>query len=139
MRGFVAAGACVALSWSIAENGYQKRLDVPRYTAFWTALGTVGLGLCTTLMFFFFEYTQRYALPPKLGEYVCEAFRDEIEAMYKVLSVPLNEVDAKQVQERTTWEYTAREFLHKYRFDTIVAADRFGAILQYIQSGMDPR
>lgn len=139
MRAGMGASACVALSWSIAENGYQHRLAVGPKVAFWIALGMVSLAILTTLMFFFFEFTQRYALPPKLGEYVCEAFRDEIEAMYKVLSVPLNDIDAKQVQERTTWEYTAREFLHKYRFDTVVAADRFGAILQYIQSGMDPR
>jgi hypothetical protein len=47
-----------------------------------------------------------------------------------------NEIDTKIVQDRENWEYVAREFLHKYRFDTVFAADRFGTILQYIQSGM---
>jgi hypothetical protein len=36
-----------------------------------------------------------------------------------------------------SWEYTARMFLHQYRFDAVFAADRFGSILQYIQSGME--
>lgn len=30
----------------------------------------------------------------------------------------------------------AREFLHKYRFDIVFAADRFGSILQYLQCSM---
>mmetsp|Transcript_42374 Transcript_42374/g.47161 ORF Transcript_42374/g.47161 Transcript_42374/m.47161 type:complete len:82 (-) Transcript_42374:141-386(-) len=42
----------------------------------------------------------------------------------------------RQVQQRVTWEYVAREFLHKYRFDMVFSADRFGSILQYLQSGM---
>jgi hypothetical protein len=78
-------------------------------------------------------------LSPRLGECICEAFREEIENMYKVLDFPINDIQTKQVQERETWEYVAREFLHKYRFDAVFAADRFGSILQYIQSGMDPR
>jgi hypothetical protein len=55
------------------------------------------------------------------------------------LSRPINDIDTKQVQERETWEYVAREFLHRYRFDAVFAADRFGSILQYIQAGMDSR
>ena len=85
------------------------------------------------------EYVTRYTLSPKLGEFVCEAFREEIEHIYAATSVPLNDIDAKQIQEREAWEYTAREFLHKYRFDTVFAADRFGAIMQYIQGGMERR
>jgi hypothetical protein len=45
------------------------------------------------------------------------------------------ELEAKQKVEKDVWEYTAREFLHKYRFDTVFAADRFGTIVQHIQSG----
>jgi hypothetical protein len=90
------------------------------------------------VFFFIVEFVVRYNLSPKLGEFVCESFRDEIEAMFRVLSLPINDIDTKQVQERETWEYMAREFLHRYRFDTVFAADRFGSILQYIQAGMDP-
>jgi hypothetical protein len=57
--------------------------------------------------------------------------------MYKGLSIPENQFDTRQVQQRVTWEYVAREFLHKYRFDTVFAADRFGSILQYLQCSME--
>jgi len=109
--------------------------DIP----YWTALGAVSGAIGATTFFFIIEYVVRYNLDPNLGPYICESFRDEIEVMFKILSLPINDIDAKQVQDRETWEYVAREFLHKYRFDTVFAADRFGAIFQYIQSGMDPR
>jgi hypothetical protein len=37
--------------------------------------------------------------------------------------------------ERDAWEYTAREFLQRIRFDTLFDVDRFGTILQRLQSG----
>ena len=97
------------------------------------------MALFSTLFFFLVEYRVRYNLDPKLGEYICESFRDEIEHMYTVMQKPPNKIDTKQVQDRKCWEHVAREFLHKYRFDAVFAADRFGSILQYLQSGMDSR
>lgn len=134
-----AGAAGVALPWSVAENGYGDKISLSDEIPFWIALGAVGAAVGSTIFFFFVEYFVRYNLSPRLGEFICEAFREEIENMYKVLEVPLNAIDTKQVQERETWEYVAREFLHKYRFDAVFAADRFGSIFQYIQSGMDPR
>ena len=140
LTGFVSASAsAVALAWSAAENGYSETIATPEKGPFWLALGAVAAAVGSTIVFFAVEYVVRYNLSPKLGEFVCESFRDEIEAMCNVLSVPENNTDTKQVQERETWEYTAREFLHRYRFDTVFAADRFGSILQYIQSGMERR
>jgi hypothetical protein len=134
-----AGGASVALPWSVAEFGYGDKISTDPDIPVWIALGTICAAIGATIFFFIVEYVVRYHLSPKLGEYICEAFREEIENMYKVLAVPLNDIQTKQVQERETWEYVAREFLHKYRFDAVFAADRFGSILQYIQSGMDPR
>jgi hypothetical protein len=131
--------AAVALPWSVAENGFGDDISTNEDLPFWVALGAVGMAILSTLFFFFVEYRVRHNLDPKLGEYVCESFREEIEHMYKVLANSPNDIDTKQVQERENWEYTAREFLHKYRFDTVFAADRFGSILQYIQSGMEAR
>jgi hypothetical protein len=136
-RLFVAGAAAVALPWSVAASGFV--LGMNGSIPFWIALGAVCTAVGATLFFFVVEYVVRYNLSPKLGEFVCESFRDEIEDMYHVLSVPANKIDTKQVQERELWEYVAREFLHRYRFDTVFAADRFGSILQYIQGGMDPR
>jgi hypothetical protein len=68
---------------------------------------------------------------------VCEPFRDQIERTYNsyARSGRVLELEAQLAIEKDSWEYTAREFLHKYRFDTVFAADRFGTIVQHIQSG----
>ncbi len=136
---FLAAlAASIALPWSIFvakedDEGAKAKL------AFLVALSSTAFATLALILVFIIEYRVRYDLSPRLGEYICEAFRDEIESMYTVLSKPMNDIETKQMQERETWEYVAREFLHKYRFDTVFAADRFGSILQYLQSGMDPR
>jgi hypothetical protein len=139
MRLFSAASAAVALPWSVAVNGFGPQLKMDGSIPFWIALGAVCTAVASTIFFFIVEFVVRYNLSPKLGEFVCESFRSEIEDMYAVLSIPPNDIDTKQVQERETWEYVAREFLHRYRFDAVFAADRFGSILQYLQCGMDPR
>ena len=135
----VSMAAAVALPWNVAQRGFEAQIKAPREIPRYVALGAICGAILATLFFFLVEYVVRYNLSPKLGEYVCESFRDEIQNMFQVLALPINDIETKQVQERETWEYVAREFLHKYRFDTVFAADRFGSILQYIQSGMDPR
>ena len=129
--------AAVALPWLVAQNSFDILTN--HNLPFWIAVGAIGMALFSTLFFFLVEYRVRYNLDPKLGEYICESFRDEIEQMHKLMEQPPNKIDTKQVQDRKCWEYVAREFLHKYRFDAVFAADRFGSILQYIQSGMDSR
>ena len=47
----------------------------------------------------------------------------------------LVEIETEQVLDKDAWEYTARQFLNEYRFDTVFAADRFGTIFQHVQSG----
>jgi hypothetical protein len=138
MRLLSAGAASVALPWSVAGNGYGDRISSDEFLAFWIALGAVGMAVASTVFFFVVEFVVRYNLSPRLGEFVCETFRDEIEDLYCVMAPRRwNKVDTKQVQERETWEYVAREFLHKYRFDAVFAADRFGSILQYLQSACE--
>ena len=134
-----ALAAGVALPFSVAQQGFADKIGTDEDLPFWIALGAFCASVGGVIFFFMVEYVTRYTLSPKLGEFVCEAFREEIEHIYAATSVPLNDIDAKQIQEREAWEYTAREFLHKYRFDTVFAADRFGAIMQYIQGGMERR
>ena len=129
--------AAVALPFSIAENGFGNRIGTPTLLPFWLALAAVGTAIVATLFFFVVEYGVRYNLSPTLPVSIVESFRDELNTLYWDFRQPWNDIQTKQVQERTTWEYVAREFLHVYRFDTVFAADRFGAILQYIQSGME--
>ncbi|KAL3916452.1 MAG: hypothetical protein SGILL_005172 [Bacillariaceae sp.] len=130
-----ALGSAVALPWSVAQNAFPDKITTDEEIPFWVALGAFCAAVGATIFFFLVEYIVRYNLPPKLGEFVCEAFREELETTYKVLALPQNSIDTKQAQERKTWEYVARDFLHRYRFDTVFAADRFGSILQYIQGG----
>merc|ERR1719215_1118987 len=51
-------------------------------------------------------------------------------------SIPRNNVKTQQIQDKTLWEYVTREFLHRNRFDTLFSANRFGNIMQYLQSGL---
>ena len=44
------------------------------------------------------------------------------------------DIETTQKLEKEAWEYTSREFIHEYRFDTVFNADRFSSILQYLQS-----
>lgn len=138
-RLLAAATASVALPFAVAEQGFGDRTDTSNNLPFWIALVSVVTAVGATILFFFVEFYIRYNLTPTLGPFVCECFRPEILSLYETLALPANPMDPPLVQERETWEYVAREFLHEYRFDTVFAADRFGAILQYIQSGMDPR
>jgi hypothetical protein len=80
-----------------------------------------------------------YNLDPELGGYVCVAFEDELQNLKNDLTIVKSETKTDIAHARETWEYVARAFLHKYRFDTVFAANRFGSILQYIQSGLTDR
>ena len=137
LRLSAAMAAAVALPFSIAENGFGDQIGTPPMIPFWVALGAVCAAVLATWFFFVVEYVVRYSLSPKLPASLVESFRDELNALYWEFHKPWNDVETKQVQERITWEYVAREFLHIYRLDTVFAADRVGAILQKIQSGME--
>jgi hypothetical protein len=131
-----ALGASVALPWSAAQNTFPDYVGTDEAIPMWIALGAFAAAVGSTILFLLVEFVIRYNLSPQLGEYICEAFREEINSLYQVLAVPENSIQPKQVQQQETWDYVARDFLHTYRFDTVFAADRFGSILQYIQAGM---
>lgn len=127
--------AMVALPLAIAQKGYGVvwNRDLP----LWLAMGAVVAAIFATILFFFVEYGVRYKITPKLGPFICELFRTEIEAIYKAMETPDNSIDPVDEMEAERWDYTAREFLSIWRFDTVFAADRFGQILLYIQGGME--
>lgn len=137
LRLMAAVAATIALPWSIAENGYGEKIGTLERLPFYIALAAVIAAILATIFFFVVEYVIRYNLSPRLPKIIVESFRDEVNGLYWTFRRPWNDIETKQVQERVTWEYVAREFLHKYRFDTVFAADRFGSILQYLQSGTE--
>jgi hypothetical protein len=135
-RGIASLGSAVALPFALASS--QGLFDDRRYPLL-IALCSVALQIISVLMQFLVEYVVLWHLDPKLGEYVCVAFEDEIQQLKHDVQIPTNEIQAQQVQERAAWEYVARGFLHRYRFDTIFAANRFGNVFQYILSGQNRR
>jgi len=132
-------GAAISFPWSLAASEFMEQVEIDQAIPLYVGAGSTLAALLATVIFFCVEYKVRYELSPRLGEVVGEAFRREIEKMYRRMARGINDIDPKQEQEREIWEDVAREFLHKYRFDTVLAADRFGAILQYIQAGMERR
>jgi hypothetical protein len=125
--------AAVALPWSIILSLAN---DEDQITPIILASFSIVAAIFAAIMFFFVEFKVRYNLDPCLGLSVCEPFRDRIEAIRKTFTnTEAAPIDTPQKLEREEWEYTAREFLHQYRFDTVFAADRFGSILQHLQSG----
>jgi len=141
MRFTASAGAATALYWNwvnaepLGMLGHGTNTLNPRLPAY---IGFSALGLHIVSIFFllFIEYFLRYRFDPKLGEHLSESFKTEISKMYRDFSIPVTNIDTKQDQDNLTWEYVAREFLHKYRFDTVFAADRFSALYHYLQSGL---
>lgn len=56
--------------------------------------------------------------------------------MARKLEIDRPSTVTQQAAARTKWRYVARWFVHRYRFDTIFLADRFGSIFHYVQSGL---
>jgi hypothetical protein len=139
MRIVASVGTAISLPWGLVVLEHEAFAIEPpeRFVPIYIAVSSLGLHLFSKLYQFYVEYTQRYQLDPKLGEFVCGGFLDEIEKTRASFALPINDIETRQVQERRLWEYTAREFLHNYRFDTVFAANRFGNILQYLQSGIN--
>lgn len=136
VRLLAALASAVAFPFAIAEKGYTDRIPTVEDLPFWIATGAIGAALGAAVLFLLVEYAVRYRLPTELGPLVCNIFRAEImEIFEEMIREPTNSVDSKFLAERETWLYTARAFLHQYRFDTVFAADRVGQIYTYLQSG----
>jgi hypothetical protein len=134
--------AVVALPWTVYNNTLgpdPDPMDDSLNTPQKVAIAAISTAVGGTVFFFIVEFVIRYNLDPCLGQVVCEPFREEIlkiKASFSSKGLDTG-IDTIQTLEAEAWEYTAREFLSSngYRFDTVFAADRFGSIVQYLQSG----
>ena len=127
------SAACVGLPWSVAAGALGTNDDAPVYVA----AGAVGSALLSLLLFFVLEFEVRYNLDPKLGSLVRNAFRSELDRLQNWFCSPGDNrlaIRTSDSIEREEMEYVVRQFAHRYRFDTVFAADRFGSIAQYLQS-----
>jgi hypothetical protein len=129
--------SAVALPWSVAVSTWGSSISLSAEIPVYIASGAVLAAIGATFFFFLVEFIIRYNLDPCLGEAVWESYLSNIQATKKSYSTSSIEVafETPQKLEAEAWEYTARDFLHQYRFDTVFAADRFGSLLQHIQSG----
>jgi len=135
VRLFTAITAATALPLALSIKGLQTTA-FPLELPLWIATVSIISAAIATLGFFFVEYSVRYNLPTKLGPSLGDLFEREIDATHAAVKTARLSSASIDTEEREAWEYTARSFLHEYRFDTVFAADRFGQLLQYLQSGM---
>jgi hypothetical protein len=133
MRCAAAAAAAIALPWNqaVARDWYPDAI-----VAGWLSVGSAVLMIFSIIFQWIVDYVIIYNLDAKLGEYVCKAFEIDIMQMRSEFDRPLNSTVTRQVQEREAWDYTAKNFLHKYRFDAMLSANPFSSIFQYIKSGL---
>lgn len=128
--------AAVALPFDLVmRQNLTNSLNFMPKIPFSLAVGSLALSLLTSLFRLYITQVKRYNLSPCLGEHIGISFDAELQSLYKEYQTPLNTVEPKDIQTRRTWEFVAREFLHRWRFDTALQADRFGSILLFIQSG----
>ena len=139
VRMCIALATAVALPWALcvreASTFGLNFTDRSENVPFYIASAAVIASVVSWFVFFWKEYVVRYNLPSKLGQHVCAAFLDDIEHNRQTVDIPHSSTLDHHRLERTTWEYAARVFIRKYRFDAVFGADRFGSLLQYVQSG----
>merc|ERR1719491_2568562 len=136
MRFFASLGSAASLYYGWVERESSITTPTDPFLPAYIAAGSLLLHILSIIYLLFIEYFIRYRFDPKLGEYLSESFRGEIETLYDSFSLPRTNIDTKYEQDTLTWEYVSREFVHKYRFDTVFAADRFSALYHFLQSGL---
>ncbi len=94
-----------------------------------------GWGVSSALEFFV-EFFPLWNLEPSAGYDLCNAFQADLSKIYNEFNeaMNINHILGPKMAERLIREYTAREFLDKTRFDSVLKADRFSAIMQTILS-----
>jgi len=135
IRLLAVCAAAVSLPWSVAVQTFGSDISLDEMLPVYIAAGSVGAAAVATVFFFFVEFAIRYNLDPQLGIAVCEPFSKRIEHVKQSFTKSADGIETPQKMEKVAWEYATRQFLHEYRFDTVFAADRFGTIMQHLQSG----
>ncbi|CAJ1944605.1 unnamed protein product [Cylindrotheca closterium] len=137
----------IALVWNVALRVFPEEISSDLIVLSWiskreyglfAAGGAIGLTLFVNFLSLISDFVLQFGLSPRTAQFICEGYRKQIEKTFKRMDIRKNDVESKLMQERRTWEYVAEEFCHKYRFDLVLSVDRFGAVYQYILSGMDP-
>jgi hypothetical protein len=137
VRLFAGICATVAIPWTISVTSFGTFFDISRDLPAYIGLASVACAVAAGLLFLVVEFRVRYSVDPELGRAVCAPFAESIGRIHAAFARTEADVhvDAPQKVAAEDWEYTARQFLHEFRFDTVFAADRFGTVLQHLHSG----
>lgn len=97
----------------------------------------VGAWIFGSILSLFVEFILLWRLSPTVSEDICVSFRHELNDLYNEYSLSRDKSSTMPPpkEERIVWEYTTRDFLSKTRFDSVLGANRFSALMQCIQSG----
>jgi hypothetical protein len=130
--------ACVALLWMLAESVMTDKdsfgwWNIPLVLSSISMIVMLSASILSSTT----EFLCIHKLNPCFCTMICNLFRPTIEQLLQAFARKSSGLDIEpaQIIERETWEYTAREFLHHHRFDVILDTNRFGILLQSIQSG----
>jgi hypothetical protein len=111
MRALASLGAAVSLPWALGARLAGSDRNIP----LWIAVASVLLQLLTIILQFIVEFAVLYQLSPKLGEYVCGAFNDELQTMKTQLTLPLSPSLTVQVS------IYIRIYTHLFKYFLLVA------------------
>jgi hypothetical protein len=130
--------AIISLPWSIYDGFKGDNGRSGNNGSVYLAALAVTIAVISVLMFFYMEFGVRYNFDPAIGGVICAPFHDLLMELYRTFHAPALGLEEAGKEERESWDLTARKFLREHRFDTVMAADRFGTVLAFIQGGNVP-
>ncbi len=132
LRILAALGTVVSLGTNFARLFVLSETPMEYFTRSQIQMGAlVSLGgwILAIVLSFFVDFFLLWNLEPTTGYEICINFKSELVRIYNSYSGSTD--DALDSVNR---EYTAREFVDKTRFDSVLRADRFVSNLQTILS-----
>ncbi len=133
------AGLCTVislLSGFIHGNFDNVKMPITKDQTVFVAFVAIGGWFVASVLEFYLEFFPLWNLGPTAGYDICDAFHADLSRIYNEFSeaMNINHILGPKMEDRLIREYTAREFLDKTRFDSVLMADRFSAIMQTILS-----
>ena len=122
-----ALGAVCVLMFGLVDRRVEA-FDLSNYVDIVVvATGVFGVWFLAGLGTFYIDFFLLWNFGPTAGKDVCRQFRTKITDIYNKYAESIDD-------EHLIKDYTVREFLAKSRFDSVVGANRFSAIMHAILS-----
>jgi len=141
-QAFITVWQCMATCTSLASIviGFVLRFgfaDFENSVTFALAMAAIGAFVISIGLQVIANLGLLYSVEPSAGKDVCRSFWGILFEKHSEFNIGRSEksIASPALEDRESWEYVAREFLSEVRFDTVLGADRFNAVMQAIQSG----